>query len=479
MIARILAIIVLLFALPGTLLAAEPFARAEVLTKGKIVAGQQVEIAVDIYVPNFFKGAPDFPLFPLEGAIVTLPEQRALNLNETIDEVDYSGIRKSYMVMAQHAGDFAFPPLKFDVAYADDDGKTVEGKATLPKLTFTAGDVPGDWGDQTPLVTTSLKVTQTLDRDPAKLKVGEALVRTVSLIADDTQPMMLPELDFAAPDNVKVYRADPSLVDAGQDKDNPDAAIRKERVTYVVDKAGRNTIPAIDVRWFNSESGKMESAEAPAVTLSVAANPAAQVIPASAPSQSLDQIATRRAVTRSLIHTALVALAALVLYFLFYLAELRLRAWLGRVAAQRAQSEHTYFKQALRALTGPEPTAGLTALDRWTQRMGYRSSTQWVEATGSVELKTTFHAFQRSLFRDGSQVEARSAMAALATVLPTARATQRTSARTRSRGERILPPLNAGLMSIWVLTLTGPNGSETMTELLQALGKLGCYSYVL
>lgn len=439
---RTVGILLLALILPNAVLAAEPFARTEVLTKGKIVAGQQVEIAVDIYVPNFFKDAPDFPLFPLEGAIVTLPEQRTLNMNETVDGVDYSGIRKSYMVMAQHAGDFTLPPLVIDVTYADDDGNSVPGKAALPELTFNVGDVPGDWGDQTPLVTSSLTISQTLDRDPAKLKAGDALVRTVSLIADDTQPMMLPEPDFAAPEGVKVYRADPSLADPGKDKDNPDAAIRKETVTYVMEKAGANTLPAIDIRWFNPTSGRMETAEAPAVNLSVAVNPAAQVIPAGAPSQSIDQVATRRAITRSLVHTGLIALVALVLYGIFYLFELRLRAWMERAAQRRAQSEHTYFKQATRALSGAEPLAGLRSLDRWTRRMGYRSSAQWVDATGSTELRTAFDTFQKTLFGGGSQQDAGRAMTALAGVLPAARTGLQTNARTRSVGERGLPPLN-------------------------------------
>lgn len=442
MILRCLGILLFVFLLPRMLLAAEPFARAEVLTKGKIVAGQQVEIAVDVYAPNFFKSAPEFPLFPLEGAIVTLPEQRALNMNDTVDDVDYSGIRKSYMVMAQHAGDFALPALTIDVAYADDDGNTVQGKATLPKLSFTAGDVPGDWGDQAPLVTTSLKVSQTLDRDPAKLKAGDALVRTVSLIAGDTQPMMLPVPDFVAPEGVKVYRADPALADPGKDKDNPDAAIRTETVTYVVDKAGPNSLPAVDIKWFNPASGKMETAEAPAVTLSVAVNPAAQVIPAGTPSQSLDQLATRRAITRSLAHTALVAMVALALYGLFYLFELRLRAWLEQTAQQRAQSEETYFKHARRSLAGTEPLPALKSLDGWTRRMGYRSSAQWVEATGSTEVRTAFDAFQKALFGGGTTADARQAMAALAGVLPSARSRQRQYARSHSPEGRALPLLN-------------------------------------
>lgn len=441
MIARVLAIILLVLGLPRALLAAEPFARAEVVTKGKIVAGQQVEIAVDILVPNFFKGAPEFPLFPLNGAIVTLPDQRALNMNDSVDGVDYSGIRKSYMVMAQHDGSFALPELAIDVAYADDDGNTVEGKVTLPPVSFTADAVPGDWGDQMPLVTTSLKVSQSLDRDPATLKVGDALVRTIKLAAADTQPMMLPEPDFPVPEGVKPYRADPALADPGKDAANPDAATRTDTVTYVVGRSGAATLPAVDIKWFNPQSGKMEVAEAPAVTLKVAPNPTAQVIPAGAPVQSFDQIAARRAVTRSLVQTGLTALAALALYGLFYLCELRLRAWLEASRQRRAQSEHTYFKQATKALSGREPLPALRSLDLWTRRMGYRTSAQWVDDAGSSELRRAFDALQRALFGGGGGDVPRT-MAELARILPTARAESQNRTRSASIHARSLPALN-------------------------------------
>ena len=78
---------VLLFALisAAPLHAAEPVVRVDILTPAPIVAGQQVQVQVDVLVPNFFLSPLQFPIFDLPNAIVTLPDVRALNLVETID----------------------------------------------------------------------------------------------------------------------------------------------------------------------------------------------------------------------------------------------------------------------------------------------------------------------------------------------------------------------------------------------------------
>lgn len=93
-------------------LAADPIARASLQSKGTLYVGQQVLIDVDVLVPNYFLQPPQFPLFDLPGATVALQDGQALNLNETIDGVAYSGIQRTYIVVPQRDGEFTLPPRK-------------------------------------------------------------------------------------------------------------------------------------------------------------------------------------------------------------------------------------------------------------------------------------------------------------------------------------------------------------------------------
>lgn len=437
------AIFLLLFCLPATLHAAEPFARSEWLTKGRIVAGQQIELAVDVFAPNFFKSAPDFPLFELKDAIVALPDQRALNRVVTVDGVQYSGIRKSYMVMAERAGDFTLPAIIFSVAYANDDGATATGKAAVPALSFTADAVPGDWAGQTPLVADGVTIEQHLDHDPATLKAGDALVRRVSISVDGTQPMMIPAPDFAAPAGIKLYRADPRLDQPGFDNDDPDAARRTEAVTYVVEKAGVVTLPPVDVKWFNPATGKIETAEAPAVKLEVKDNPAPkQVIPAGDAPGAFDRDANRRAVNALLFHTMLRTLTALALFAIAYYLFSRLEAWWEEAKRRRAEAEPAYYRKLEAALSGKEPMAAWRAFDTWARRLGFGTAAECAASAGNVALSHAFEGLERSLFGGGARQSASDSMKALRHNLPEGR---RRLLRARGHGsirQMALPPLN-------------------------------------
>ncbi|MCG5487314.1 MAG: hypothetical protein KK482_27200, partial [Sinorhizobium meliloti] len=102
----------------GPALSADPLARAALQSEGTLYAGQQILIDVDVLVPNYFLQPPQFPAIDMPGAIVTLDDGRALNLNETIDGTAYSGIRRTYIVTAQSSGDFTLPPAVITFGYA-------------------------------------------------------------------------------------------------------------------------------------------------------------------------------------------------------------------------------------------------------------------------------------------------------------------------------------------------------------------------
>ena len=83
---RLVFLLFLLLA-PLQALAAEPFARATVDDSGDIVPGRQVYVTVDVFAPDFFTSPPQFPLFDLPNALVTLPDERAQNILQTVDGV--------------------------------------------------------------------------------------------------------------------------------------------------------------------------------------------------------------------------------------------------------------------------------------------------------------------------------------------------------------------------------------------------------
>src|ERR1700729_3463154 len=82
-----------------------------------IIVGQPVHLVVEVLVPNFFTGSPDFPIFELGNVIVVLPEETPQNLNEQINGQTYAGIRRTYFLYPQQPGSYRFQPGRLTVPY--------------------------------------------------------------------------------------------------------------------------------------------------------------------------------------------------------------------------------------------------------------------------------------------------------------------------------------------------------------------------
>ncbi len=118
-------------------------------------------------------------------------------------------------------------------------------------------------------------------------KVGEPVTRTLSLLADGLTSAQLPELTPAAIDGIKQYPDQPSLHD--NKKTDGIIGIREERIAMIPTRAGRYTLPAIEIPWWNTKTKRMETARIPARKIQVAATAASASPPVTAPTEPASQ----------------------------------------------------------------------------------------------------------------------------------------------------------------------------------------------
>ncbi|WP_449415364.1 BatD family protein [Ochrobactrum teleogrylli] len=100
--------------------AQEPMVRAKIEETGTIVPGQQVHFVLTVLAPGFFTSPPQFPLFALPHALVTLPDERSQNTNDTINGVQFSGIQKRYSIIPQVSGSYSIPEIQISFDYLED-----------------------------------------------------------------------------------------------------------------------------------------------------------------------------------------------------------------------------------------------------------------------------------------------------------------------------------------------------------------------
>ncbi|RAS01247.1 BatD family protein [Cupriavidus alkaliphilus] len=389
--------------------AAGPIVRVEVGARQPVLVGQQVGIDITILAPNYFLSAPEFPPLEVPGAVVTLPDARAVNSTETIDGVAYAGIRKTYAFTAEQDGEFPLPAATIQVTYAGDDGAPREGSVTLPVTTIRAGTgvtsraAAGAASGRRLLPVARLSVTQALDHDPdhgvVRLQAGDALVRTVTTFAPRTQAMMIVPPHAAAPRGVRMFRADARLSDQARDAPGP-GGTRVDTLTYVFERPGTYTLPAVTADWVDPATRQPASSEAPAVKVEVAAaRKGGALAPGGPPAGALP--GEGGLPWRTLLWAAGALLGAAALALLWR----RLRPRLARLQQRRAERRRARAEGAdarlaatLRACRAGDAAAASQALGGWTRAAHGTMPAAWAEAAGDAALADAVTGLQRHLY---------------------------------------------------------------------------------
>lgn len=377
-------LLVLLCHFPLAAAAAEPFATATIDAADKIVSGQQVHVTVDVYAPDFFTLPPQFPLFEVPNALVTLPEERAQNLSKTIDGIQYSGIRRRYAVVPEIAGSYALPTIRIEFAYSI-DGKATPGHAETAPVTFTAEGAAA-------FAARHLTIEQTFDRDPKTLKTGDALVRTITITAEDTQAMMMPPLQAQTSPSLTQYAKTPDIQD-----DVPigrgSGSRRTQAFVYTAAAEGSFDIPTIAYPWFDLDAKQEEQASLPAIEVLVAAAPPKAGIAPSPLQETKTPFEHRQRLTLGVVAILAAASAIWVARGLPHATA----SWFAVVRLQIRQSRRYRLRQLRRIILSASLPQVHAGLHQWARAEGFRTLHAWA-ATGDPALPVEIGKLESALF---------------------------------------------------------------------------------
>jgi hypothetical protein len=371
---------------------AGPFARASVDATDGIVPGQQLRVIVEVFAPDFFTAPPEFPLFDIPNALVTFSAARAQNMVQTIDGQQYSGIRKVYAVVPEQAGTITVPSIEIPLGWSM-NGKPTKGEVATAPFSF---DV--DQGTGVFFAAKGLTIAQAFDRKPTALKVGDAVVRTITITAFETQGLTMPAIDFGDAKGMRAYSRPPKIED-GLEIGRDTASRRTETVVYTVEKEGNFTLPPVSYPWFDVDARQDEAASLPKVTMTVAAAPENIGI---APEQYRNGAMEVSRLLRQRLALAFVALAGLAA-----------TAWAGRrlwpksclllhsLAIRRAQSRGYRLRQLRRTIRTAAPGDVYAALHEWSRNEGYRTLADWL-SNASPTAGREVAALEKGLFGGGA-----------------------------------------------------------------------------
>ena len=220
-----------------------------------IVVRQQIDLYIEVATDGFFSGGTRIADFEVPGGIVLRREQFAVNSTRIEAGTTWAVQRWKIALYPQREGSMQVPsiPVRVITGAAQQQSelvtRAIDFEARLPAgLAET-----GAW-IAAPEFTISERYDPAAADAEMTLDVGDAFTRRIDIRARDSVAMMLPALDFAAPEGVAVYADPPSLenlVNRGVS-----LAERSETISYVAEHPGRYRLPEIVVDWWDTSSGE-------------------------------------------------------------------------------------------------------------------------------------------------------------------------------------------------------------------------------
>jgi hypothetical protein len=219
--------------------------------------GEKRQLTVTLLTENWYTGAAEFPILKVDPAFVLQPKGFAINSSVTREGKRYAAQSRDYNIFPDGEGRLVIPPFEVRAPVA-----VFEGRLTVPAtvtrlllqepLVFDVKALPG----RVDVVATKLSVNDSLKSSPEEIEVGVIIEREIEIRATDTIAMLLPSLEAKAMNNVRIYHQAPTLNDYHERGSLQ--AVKRQKISYVFEKAGSFTLPEYSIRWWNSESQKIE-----------------------------------------------------------------------------------------------------------------------------------------------------------------------------------------------------------------------------
>lgn len=238
---------------------------------------QQITLYLELATNRWFTAGTRIGKFELPGVMVKQRSELATNFTQRLAGETWSHQRWERTLYPQQSGQFEIPAIPVRVTVARPEGGSQQLTLTTRPRRFAAAlpdpalTVAGRW-----VSASSLTLNQTWrsagddhNSGEGELRVGDAITRTVTASGQDTLSVLIPPLipTLESDERVQAYPAQASLSDSQERGEYLSA--RADQTTYIVQRGGELTLPAVELKWWNSQTRQLETLSVPGQTLRV------------------------------------------------------------------------------------------------------------------------------------------------------------------------------------------------------------------
>lgn len=185
--------------------------------------------------------------------------------------VDYVVDEQSYAIYPQKSGPLSITSPSFTALIYDFNPRRV--KSQDKSLHLMVKPIPKQFKASNWLPAQQVSLNESYEDPGHALSQGSTLIRTITLEGVGVPAQLLPALTIAASDHFSVYPE--KGIERNTVKQGQLVGSTEIKITYLFNTAGKVTIPELRLAWFNTTTGKEETAVLAPRSFDVSASPAA------------------------------------------------------------------------------------------------------------------------------------------------------------------------------------------------------------
>lgn len=191
---------------------------------------------------------------------------------------DYKVVERVYALFPQESGQISISPARFEARVLRDGritGRKIFESAAIDVVVNPIPPPPDGFANAAWFPARSVTLSEDWSRDPGNLPAGEPITRHITVTALGQLSTQIPVLDPAVSDSVKIYPDKPEFRDTAEAAGI--RAIRRDQYALIGVVAGEVKLPALELPWWNIDTGMWEIASLPGTTLNIL--PSATLVP--------------------------------------------------------------------------------------------------------------------------------------------------------------------------------------------------------
>ena len=207
------------------------------------------------------------------------------NYQTTRNGISYEVFERRYAIFPQKSGRLKVDPVTFEGRVNAQQARTIFDQFRMSgqlkrlrskPVEFTVKAAPASVNLQDWLPATEVQLIEEWSDDIQNLKTGDPVTRTITIAAEGLTAVQLPELSFGEIDGLKQYPDKPITED--RPASTGITGLKQIKIALIPTAAGSYTLPEIQLQWWNTKTGKSETAVLPEKVLTAVGSTATQPI---------------------------------------------------------------------------------------------------------------------------------------------------------------------------------------------------------